>query len=627
MAKQTKGPGKDSEKAIGEGWHLVDMHPLFGRLAGFGWAADLREPVPPFPKDGWLRVVVSETRMQSRSRVEYSYRVFANARMRATAAEWANVFAQARLHLAMSHMDPARTDLYWRIACEFQAIELLRAVGIGTRPADLAYPDQAPPGRTLEATARALELEGPEAAARYGHNGLAGAGYPTWVFDGRPPPLDARKRREHEGMLAAAIRASVVAAVEAAGSLARASRNPRRNPNSLAERARSWFVASYPLLAALAAVFEIVEDEQLCDRLDIRIAAVEPEMRRIYVNPRFPWTAETMQFVIAHELLHVGLAHFARRQGRDPYVWNVACDYVINGWLVEMGVGQLPTDTLLFDETLGFEKESAEAIYDRIVRDMRLMRRLGRFVTLRGTGKPDMLGDRPAGWWQGAGCDLDSFYRRALQDGLDLHIASGRGLLPGDLVEEVRALRHPPIPWDVQLGQWLDAFFPPIERRRSFARASRRQASTPAIPRPVWVRPPELVASRTFGVVLDTSGSMPPSLIARALGAIASYAMSREVPLVRVLQCDARVHDMGYVEPERLLEQVEVRGRGGTVLMPAIVRLQQAADFPKDAPILVITDGECDALAVARDHAYLVPAGQRLPFRSTAPVFHFETPE
>jgi hypothetical protein len=137
-----------------------------------------------------------------------------------------------------------------------------------------------------------------------------------------------------------------------------------------------------------------------------------------------------------------------------------------------------------------------------------------------------MLGERPLAWWHGPGCDLDAFYRRALMDGLDLHVTAGRGLLPGDLVEEIRALAHPPIPWDVQLGQWLDVFFPPLERRRSFARLSRRQSTTPDILRPVWINPPERMASRTFGVVLDTSGSMPPRLLARALGAISSYAIA-----------------------------------------------------------------------------------------------------
>jgi hypothetical protein len=67
---------------------------------------------------------------------------------------------------------------------------------------------------------------------------------------------------------------------------------------------------------------------------------------------------------------------------------------------------------------------------------------------------------------------------------------------------------------------------------------------------------------------------------------------------------------------------VEVRGRGGAVLQPGIDLLQNARDFPADGPILVITDGTCDTLAIRRYHAYLLPEGQRLPFRPVGEVFY-----
>lgn len=135
----------------------------------------------------------------------------------------------------------------------------------------------------------------------------------------------------------------------------------------------------------------------------------------------------------------------------------------------------------------------------------------------------------------------------------------------------------------------------------------------------------ERLPLRTFGVVLDTSGSMGPRDIGRGLGAIAAYATSRDVALVRVVQCDAGAHDMGYVEPDRLIGAVEIHGRGGTVLQPGIRVLERAEDFPDDAPILVITDGECDVLTIGRPHAFLMPQGARLPFATRAPRFAFET--
>ena len=630
MAKKRISPPKENLEAIEEAWRILGRHPLF---AGLSWLVDRSLPfAKAAPKDSYARIEITAKRDyhtphgRRRYVLEQGYIIEYNAWRRASPAEWTNIFAQLLLHVAMNHTDPDRTDLPWLIACELIAADLLRALSVGIRPAELAYITLPLPGRNAQEAADAIRHGGADAISTYSGHGVAGRGQPNWIFVDDPAPLSPAMIQRHIDALSAGIRRNIMSAVTKAGETACGPARGTRNPNSLAERARSWFVANYPLLAALAAAFEIIEDEAVCDRFDIAIAAVNSEERQIYINPKFPWTYEGMQFVIAHELLHVGLRHEQRRQGRDPLLWNVACDYVINGWLLEMGIGVMPTDNLLLDPELGFERESAEAIYDRIVKDLRLMRRLAKARTLRGIGKSDIIGERPSGWWLGPGCDLDSFYRRALAEGLDLHRQTGgRGLLPADFIEEVRALQHPPISWDVKLGQWLDAFFPPLERRRSFARLSRRQAATPDIPRPVWMSPPDLMHSRTFGVVLDTSGSMTSHLLAYAMGAIASYAMSRDVQMVRMIQCDAWPHDIGYVEPEALAGRVEVRGRGGTVLQPGIDNLLNAKDFPKDAPILIITDGACDTLTIRREHAFLMPQGARLPFRTNAPQFHFET--
>jgi predicted metal-dependent peptidase len=389
---------------------------------------------------------------------------------------------------------------------------------------------------------------------------------------------------------------------------------PQQTP---AHHARSWFVSSFPLLGALAASFQIVYDVVACRSLDIRIAAIDPSAQVIYLNPAANLSTEELRFVVAHELLHAGLRHDLRRQGRDAFLWNVACDYVINGWLQEMGVGHMPSVVLYDPELQGL---SAEAIYERIVNDLRRARKL---ATLRGQGVGDIL-EAPPAWWSGDGCDLDAFYRRCLATGLDLHQSSGRGYLPAGLIQEIEALAHPPVPWDVELAQWFDRYFSPLERYRSFAHPSRRQSSTPDLPRPRYVLREDALDGRTFGVVLDTSGSMGMELLAKALGAIASYAMAREVPAARVIFCDAHPYDQGYLPVEAIASRVKVRGRGGTVLQPGIDLLERACDFPAQGPILVITDAECDVLHIRHEHAFLLPQAGRLPFTPRGPVFRVE---
>jgi len=52
--------------------------------------------------------------------------------------------------------------------------------------------------------------------------------------------------------------------------------------------------------------------------------------------------------------------------------------------------------------------------------------------------------------------------------------------------------------------------------------------------------------------------------------------------------------------------------------------LERAKDFPKDGPILIITDGVIEnKLVVHRKHAYLIPKGRGLPFRAKGKVFYF----
>ncbi|NTV65915.1 MAG: peptidase, partial [Oscillochloris sp.] len=371
------------------------------------------------------------------------------------------------------------------------------------------------------------------------------------------------------------------------------------------------------LLGALAAAFTLIEDTRRCQQEGISVAAVDIAGGEIFLNPAAGLSENECRFVIAHELLHVGLRHDVRGEGRDPYLWNVACDYVINGWLVELGVGQIPAVGCLYDSTL--KGESAETVYDRIVTDMRRFRRL---ATLRGVGLSDLLEPRDPCWWSRAdGADLDCFYRECLGQGLDYHLGNGRGLLPAGLEEAIRALSQPPIPWDVALARWFDHYFAPLEQRRTYARPSRRQASTPTIPRPSYVSDPNQQDARTFGVLLDTSGSMSRELLGKALGAIASYSISHDVPAARVVFCDTVAYDAGYLPAEAIAGQVRVKGRGGTILQPGIDLLEHAADFPCDGPLLIITDGQCDRLRIRRDHAFLLPQGRSLPFVPRGPVF------
>ncbi|WP_449349228.1 vWA domain-containing protein [Streptomyces shaanxiensis] len=524
-------------------------------------------------------------------------------------AAWAWALAHAVLHLGFGHVPAAKgarvqPDRFELAARCVVVNRFLLGFPVGETPEHLpaSYPD----GDEEQLAARWRRDGLPVAYERCGtaHDRPDQVLMP-WYGYSVPPP-------DHQLAFATALTRTVSAAMDMAGGR-RDSLTGERPPRRPWERALSWFISSYPLLGGIAAGIKLVADAELARAHGIAIAAVDTGAAEIYINPLRRFDDEEWRFILAHEMLHAALRHGDRCGPRDPYLFNIACDYVINGWLTEMQIGTMP-EGLLHDP--GLTGLSSEEVYDRIAGDLRRMRRL---ATLRGKGAGDILGG-PLGPPRDY-VDLDEFYRRGLARGLDLHQQQERGFLPGGLVEEIRALSHPPLPWDAQLARWFDEFVPSPQPVRSYARPSRRQSATPGIPRAGRYFPPEEIARCTFGVVLDTSGSMSHTLLGKALGAIASYAESRDVPAARVVFCDAAPHDAGYLPVTEIAQRVRVHGRGGTVLQPGIDLLHRADDFPAGAPVLVITDGWCDVLRVRREHAYLIPQGARLPFTARGPVF------
>ena len=70
--------------------------------------------------------------------------------------------------------------------------------------------------------------------------------------------------------------------------------------------------------------------------------------------------------------------------------------------------------------------------------------------TFRGYGKGDMIDDEGGKKCSTyCGMTLDEFCKSALAQGLEYHVSHNRGYVPAGLVEEIRALSMPAIPWEV----------------------------------------------------------------------------------------------------------------------------------------------------------------------------------
>lgn len=588
MAKATRAAQKPS--SLQEAWAWLRSHPMIGPLAAECHLGPPDDSGAMVSSSGWARID-ERGRLRTRrgsaqfgSREEWSW-ALGCLLLEAALLEW-------REGLSLTQGE--------KIALRCEARRLARLAKAGTPPDGHAFDLSGMPSRPYRELGAWIDAGNLPAGSRAIPPSLAGEGRDELIVSGEKAGM-WNQRRDLSRALADGISAAAESAIDRAG-------GRQSGSETLASQARRWIMDHYPLLGASACLFSLVEDADVCDREGISVAAVAPGSLEIFLHPRARLSLEECKFVLAHEILHAALDHLGRRRGRDPLLWNYACDFAVNGWLEEMRLGTPPGLGLLRDPC--FDGKSAEDIYDALAAEGRRSKKL---LCLSGaSGMGDMI-ER-----SGAVGAREAALRRALLSGMETHRSLGRGSLPGGLEEEIRAIAAPPAPWDVRLAEWMVARFSPEERSRTYGRLSRRQSACPDIPLPGRERREADRKARALGAIVDTSASMDRHLLGKALGALASTCESLDVDFVRLVWCDAGAADMGWKDPADLWGKIRAKGRGGTALQEGIDLLARAADqgdFPKGAPVLILTDGWCEETLDSRgfDTAAMIPPGAPKP--------------
>jgi hypothetical protein len=273
-------------------------HPMFSPLR---FRTDiLRHERNLCPPDGWAVVTAQGT-------------IHVHPTRRAEPEEWVYILAHCLLHLGFGHFQPDRKPYEWNAACDVVVHQFLAALKLGCPPDELRARIELQ-GRLEERLyAQFCEYGIPPELALLGTGGRGGMD----MLSVPEKRLPADKPIEWEKVFAEGLALAVTSAVNVAAGV-----ESQLGAGDLqltpARRARDWFIARFPLLGALAATFEIVEDALICQRLQISVAAISTESAEIYINPAAGLDVPECRFVMAHELLHAGLRHEVRRQGRDP---------------------------------------------------------------------------------------------------------------------------------------------------------------------------------------------------------------------------------------------------------------------------------------------------------------------
>lgn len=347
----------------------------------------------------------------------------------------------------------------------------------------------------------------------------------------------------------------------------------------------------FPQFAGLAAAVRVAIDESV-PTMGVFASG------RLVANSQF--TAKLsdadLQFVLAHELLHLALRTHERAVGSKHLEFNYAHDYIINDMLRDaLGMG-IPAGGL---DMPGARERTAEDIVLEMRRNPNTTQARSRVwdgetvtieIALSG-GAPDAGDVLDAAlerkMFPGSAEEQDKS-ARAIRDlavkGLAMAAAlgamRGRGIGSGGGQQNVRALRGIyRTPWQVAIQRWLEGVSP---GERTFTRASRRGADREDI-----VLPGRRRETMTLNVILDTSGSMSDD-IPFAIGAIADFCEATGIDDIRIVQCDSAVTSDERLSPAELAEY-QVKGYGGSDLTAAFAAL---VEDPRVTAAIIITDGD-----------------------------------
>lgn len=379
-------------------------------------------------------------------------------------------------------------------------------------------------------------------------------------------------------------------------------------------KARVKLLLHHPFFGNLATRLKIVDAS---DRLPT--AAVDG--RNLYYNDEFvtKLTDGELIFLIAHEVMHCVYEHMLRRNERDPQIWNMAADYVINRGLERDRIGDvIKAVPILLDRK--FDGMTTDEVYDDLLKNaVKIQMPLDVHMDLTGSGEDG----NEEGDGKGLGRKMTEEERKALRDEMKDAViqaaqSAGAGNLPSGVERILKDFTEPQMPWQELCRIQLTSM---IKNDYSFTRPSRKSWHTGA------VLPGMLPAEEVdVCIAIDTSGSISNDMVKDFLGEVQGIMGTFDSWNIKIWCFDTQV----YAEQDFTsdagddIATYEPQGGGGTMFEANWAYMKEHDINPKQ--FIMFTDGYpcgdwgdedyCDTLFVVHGNRNIVA-----PFGVTA---HYE---
>lgn len=313
---------------------------------------------------------------------------------------------------------------------------------------------------------------------------------------------------------------------------------------------------------------------------------------KFYYNSKFIMMLKPkeVEFLVAHEVLHVVYDHMDRRGTRDPQMFNIANDYAVNADLKRHRVGEfIRTVPCLYESK--YDRLSSEEIYDDLMKNAKqinmddlIEQMIDDHLEGEGSDQDDDGDEKGKGKRPKMSAEERERVRQEIKQAI-LNAASTAeaGTLPLGVERLIKNITDPVMPWRELLQTNLTSA---IRTDFSWMRPSRRGWHSDAVM-------PGMTPGEEIDVVvaIDMSGSISNKQAQAFLGEIAGMMESFDGYKVHVFSFDTEIYNPADFTSENLdsIDTYNPMGGGGTDFDSIFKYLKDIGNVP--VKLVVFTDG------------------------------------
>ena len=353
--------------------------------------------------------------------------------------------------------------------------------------------------------------------------------------------------------------------------------------------ARIGLLLRHSFFGNLATRLTLINADEWC-------ATAATDGQKFYYNSRFIMMLKPkeVEFLVAHEVLHVVYDHMGRRDNRDPQIWNIADDYCVNADLKRHKIGQfITTVPCLYEQK--YDGKAAEEVYDDLMKNVKKISMDDLIDQLLDDHLDSEDGDGDGEEIDGSGNkkgkgrpqlsdeEKERIRQEVKQAIINASSTAEAGSLPAGVERLIRQATDPVMPWRELIQTNLTSA---IRTDYSWMRPSRRGWHMDAIM-------PGMTPGEEIDVVvaIDMSGSISNKQAQAFLGEIGGMMDSFDGYKVHVFCFDTEVYNPQDFNSENMdgIDTYEPMGGGGTDFDAIFEYLKKVGNVPKR--LICFTDG------------------------------------